>query len=680
MGRSTLGRALAVTAFYVGLALFALRAALPGLTTTAVLPADLPDRWQSISGSDQKLTISLIAANARAFTEAPGTLLDGPQCFPLRRALTLGEHAFGLGLLGVVPYLLSGGDPILTYNVVILTALVLAGVAMYALVRAWTGSTGAALVAGTVFVAHPFRLDDFQHLYVVTNHWTPLALLATDRFFVRRTWTAAGAMAVAIGLQTLESIYPLIALALIGGVYGAWSMVRHRRMLASVAAPLVAVAVAVGAFAVAVLGPYLATREAWGTLAGRDTVLLVPSALGPGGWAFIGTVTGVLALVALGDRLRGRRLHWGGDPRLVVLLAGALVAWAALAVVPVPGLATSVPSLFTLAGRLLPAFDALRGGGVIASGVLLVGAILAGFGVAVLLEGRTLAVRAVVVALLLAAALAEVFVPALARASFGRSVTLEARLIRPQGPVVALYGSPADGAVLDLPYAFSHGMFMLMADYVLLGSFHHRPVAACYNSFKVGLQDEIAERAARVYTDARDGEALAALGLRDVVVHQFFARGKSAAMLAHPPGAHLREVGRALGHIRYALPAAGPSSGEWTGLAAGAAARTDADAVKAAADATALVVRVTNGGPIAYRRPDPIGPVPLVARWRGAGGEVVREERVSRYLPAVVLAGETRAQSIALGLPDAPGRYRLTLAPAEQPELVIVAQAVEVTS
>jgi hypothetical protein len=456
-------------------------------------------------------------------------------------------------------------------------------------------------------------------------------------------------------------------------------MVRHRRHLATVAVPLVAVAVAVGALAVAVLGPYLAMRESWETLAGRDTVLLVPSALGPGGWAFVGTVTGLLALVALVDRLRGRRLQWGGDPRLVLLAAGALVAWAALAVVPIPGLATSVPSLFTLAGRLLPAFDALRGGGVIASGVLLVAAILAGFGVAVLIEGRAPAVRLIIVALAGAAALAEVFVPTFARASFGRSVTLEARLIRPQAPVIALYGTPADGAVLDLPYAFKPGMFMLMADYVFLGSFHHRPVAACYNSFKVGLQDEIAERAVRVYADPREAEALAALGLREVVVHQFFARGRAAALLVGPPGPHLVELGRALGHVRYALPAAPPTSGEWTGLAAGAAARSDADAVKVAAAATGLDVRVTNGGALTYRRPDPIGPVPLVARWRGVGGEVAREERVKRYLPAVVLAGETRTLPVALTVPAVPGRYRLTLAPADQPELVIVAQAVEVT-
>jgi hypothetical protein len=678
MGQSV-PRTLAIIVFYVALALFSMRALWSVSGTAALIPADLPKNWRAIATSDLKLTIALVAANARALTRHPSTLFDGPQCFPLRNATTLGEHGFGLGLLGVVPYVLTGGDPILTFNIVAFLVLVLAGLSMHLLVERWTGSTAAAFVAGTAFAMHPTRVTNLLHLYIVSTQWTPLALLATERLFARRTWAAAAWATLFIGLQTLESAYPLIAFALLGGTYGVWSLVRHRHALRSLAPKLVVVIVCAGAIALAVFTPYLETRRIWGTLGGRNTLFFTPSVFGRGGEVFAGTVPIAFALVALLDRLRGARREWAGDPRLPLALAGLLVAWASVYSVTVPGVGT-IPSFFGLAKRIVPALDALRGGGVIAAGVMWVTAILAGFGVAALVHGRAAIVRAGLAALAVGAVLTEVFVPKIARAAFGAPVTLEAIPLLPNSAVVALYGSEDDGPVLDLPNAYVKGHFSAMADWVLLGAFHHRRLASCYNSFHVPLQNEIAAHSANALTDPKEAEALAALGIREVVLHQFVTGQRFVpAPTTVPP--HLREVGRAIGTIRYALPAPGPQTADWAPLAAGAAVRAvlSPEAVKVKVGSPTVEVSVTNGGAIMYRRPDPIEPVPLMMRWRSTTGEVLREELATSYLPAVIPSGASMAQEVTCPPPPEPGRYVLTLAPVAQPDLVIANQAVDVT-
>lgn len=667
-------RALAVAAFYLALALFALRVVVPAPASTMALPVDLPPAWLKLSANDQNLTFALIASNARAFLRAPWTLLDGPQCFPLRHAKSLGEHALGAGLLGVVPYVLSGGDPLLTYNGVLVMTTMLAGVLMYVVVRAWTGSTAAALVAGTLFAMHPARLTDVAHVYVVDNYWTALALLAAARLFARRTWPAAVALAACIVLQTLESIYPLLALTVIGGTIGVWLLVRHTSALPALLPKLALVAVLVGTVAVVVLGPYLHMRAVWGSFGGHTTMLLTVDRLAPGDIMYVGTVLLVLAVVGVLDRMRGPRPSELGDPRLALVVAALLLTWAALASVPIPGLAQPLPSLFTLAGRLLPAFAALRGGFVLAEGNVLIGAVLAGFGVAALLRGRPVPLQVLVVVVVLAAGLAEVFVPALARRSYGRTAVLAARLVRPPAGLIELYGSPADGAVLDVPSGFTPGWFGTMSDYLALAAYHHRPIATCYNSFHVALNDEIADRGAHILRDPQAADALAALGIREVVLHQLVTGTRT--MLAPPvPPAHLREVGRVFGRVRYALVSTAAVERSFAPLAAGAAA--DAPVVSVKAGAATVDVRVTNGSTATYRQPDPLEPPLLLARWESPAGR--DEQRIRQYLAASLAAGESVVRPAAIAVPARPGRYRLTLAPAEQPELVISAETVEVT-
>jgi hypothetical protein len=143
-----------------------------------------------------------------------------------------------------------------------------------------------------------------------------------------------------------------------------------------------------------------------------------------------------------------------------------------------------------------------------------------------------------------------------------------------------------------------------------------------------------------------------------------------------PP--HLREVGRLFGRVRYTLVSAAPVVQSFAPLVAGAAADAgDTAPVSVKAGATSVDVRVVNGGTATYRQPDPLEPLVVLARWQSPSG--VEEQRLRQYLPATLAAGESMVRPCAIAVPARAGRYRLTLAPADQPESVIAAETVEVT-
>jgi hypothetical protein len=637
-----------VLVFYVALALWPLRVVLPDFTTTIATGADPPKAWQQIIAADQKLVVAVVAAHGRALTTAPSPLLDGPQCHPLRHALMMGQHELAEGMLGVVPWLLSR-DPVATYNVVMLLSIVLPGLAMHALVREWTGSTAAAIVAGTLFATHPSRLGDVVHLSAIGNYWTVAALLFLWRLFLRPSWGAAIGLGLAAGAQTLESIYPLIPHAFLCGTLGLWLAWRRRRELPRLAPKLAVAAVFVLGSAIVVLGPYLEFRAIWGSLAGRAPLRWGIGAFGFGGAAYSGTVALLLAAIGLADRFRRRDPSTMATPRphLPLLVAGLLVAWTSVGAVTVPGIGT-IPSLFTLLAALLPGLDAIRRGSVVVSGWHLVVIVLAGFGVAALVRGRRTAIAAALGMLIVGLACAEVFVPAAARASFGRPIALAPLTVAPPAPVRALYERMEPGAVLDVPFELGPGRFFRMADFVLAGAYHERKVGACYNSFRVAVQEDVAAYAARVLTDARAGEALAALGFRNLVQHLGLP---SRTPPPQTPPSHLAEVGRAAGLVLYRMPDAPPTTDDARVLET----RVDADAQAA----TAVAFR--NPGTLLFRHADPIEPADVTLRWLGENDAVLSEVPIRILLPSVLPAGEELRRPLQAAVPRPAGAVRAAI-------------------
>jgi hypothetical protein len=571
---------------------------------------------------------------------------------------------------------------------------------MYALGYAWTKSVGAAFVAGLLFGFHPARISDPVHLNVVGNAWTPLALLFAHRLFQRYQWRDAAGLILFFGLQMLESFYPLFMLAIITGVYGPYLLLCYRRCLASLAPKLLTFGVTMAALAATILVPYLETRAAWGIPGGRGAILFIhtPSDFAFGGEAYPGSVLLFLAAVGVLDRLRRARRLEGYDPRLIYLIAGAACFWAAVDGITIPILGIHVPSLFALASRILPGPDAVRAPEQLRLGVYLVAAFLAGYGVLVLTERQRPVTRGIMLLMISAVAVAEIFYPPLAWYNFPERsetkpygvlrppfamVEMKAYSVRPAAVVVGLYTHTGDGAVLDLPFKFDlPGEIRDMPYYVFISAFHHRPVAACYNSFRLPIQTEI-EAIASKLPDVRAADALYALGFRTIVVHEELLESEAQAALDPAnltrdrlADTRLAELGTAPQHRAYRLTSPLPVEASFEALAAQ---RNTREITQAAMPESTLPFVFRNESSATYRHPHPIEPTPLLVRWYAASDEVIAQYNVRALLPLALAPGDDAVRTIIVPMPPVNGKHSVTLAPLLTPELVIARLSVMVT-
>jgi hypothetical protein len=184
---------------------------------------------------DPLLNAAILAWNA---TRMPWTdaWFQFPIFYPTRDALTLSEHLLGLGILATPLYWVSGSAAA-AYNLTLLLTYPLAGLAMYALVRALTQSSAAALVAGLLFAFAPYRTGQLPHIQMLALFWAPLALLGLHRFAeshgatarAGERWRWLALFAVAWVLQGSSNGYMLVYFTLLVGAWVLWFLVARRR-------------------------------------------------------------------------------------------------------------------------------------------------------------------------------------------------------------------------------------------------------------------------------------------------------------------------------------------------------------------------------------------------------------------------------------------------------------------
>jgi hypothetical protein len=154
---------------------------------------------------DGRLNAWILAWAGPTLLEAPARLFDAPAFHPLPDALAFSEN---LLLPAVVVAPLQGAfGPVLAYNVALLGSLLLSGLALQLLVRRASGDRLAAFVAGAFFAAGPHRWTRLSHLHAQVSVFLPLALVALDRFWERRTLRRALVVGLMLALQGLSSVY-----------------------------------------------------------------------------------------------------------------------------------------------------------------------------------------------------------------------------------------------------------------------------------------------------------------------------------------------------------------------------------------------------------------------------------------------------------------------------------------
>ena len=133
---------------------------------------------------DPLFSIWRIAWVSHQIVRDPLRLFDGNMFYPEPLTLTYSDSMIVPAMLSA-PFFWLGVHPVLTYNLLLLSAFVFSGVTMFLLVRALTGRIDAAMIGATVFVLYPYRYEHYPHLELLMTMWMPLLLWALHRAIAR---------------------------------------------------------------------------------------------------------------------------------------------------------------------------------------------------------------------------------------------------------------------------------------------------------------------------------------------------------------------------------------------------------------------------------------------------------------------------------------------------------------
>jgi len=259
---------------------------------------------------------------AHALATRPLHLLDGNIFYPEPRTLTLSDAMIVEGVVAT-PLIWIGLPPLLVHNLLLLGAIALSGVAMFALVHELTKSRGAGLVAGIVFAFVPYRFEHYMHMELQWTIWMPLAFLFLHRTIENGRMRDGIALGVAIALQMLSSIYYGIFLATLISLCAVLLVFTDRRtsfrrsLGALTLGGLLAVAVS-GVYAI----PYLETRDS--VRGERPTEQILMFSARPSSY-LVATPTNWLYGDMFRGRGRGERRLFPGFIVLILAVCGLLL-------------------------------------------------------------------------------------------------------------------------------------------------------------------------------------------------------------------------------------------------------------------------------------------------------------------------------------------------------------------
>jgi hypothetical protein len=154
---------------------------------------------------------------------------DWPPGFPLKNGLAGTENLIGWQLI-YSPMRFAGASVAASYNVTLLSSLVIAGTTCAALARRLGASIRGAMIGGFVFAFNPFHLDHLVHVQTMAVCWSPLAILGLDMSLEKRSIRGLSLLAAGILLTVASGMYFAVFLAMVLPAYAilCWVTRRHR--------------------------------------------------------------------------------------------------------------------------------------------------------------------------------------------------------------------------------------------------------------------------------------------------------------------------------------------------------------------------------------------------------------------------------------------------------------------
>lgn len=171
-----------------------------------------PAHLTRLDNNDTAFNTWVVAWVARALATEPLGLFAAPIFHPAPDALAFSEHMVVQGIIGA-PLQWIGISPVAVYNILVWLGLALSGLAMALLLRAWTGSTLAGIVAGCLYAFNAHLLTRYSHLQALHIEFFPVALYAFDRVLRGAGPRTIAVLAVMFTVQALCSNYTMVMTA-----------------------------------------------------------------------------------------------------------------------------------------------------------------------------------------------------------------------------------------------------------------------------------------------------------------------------------------------------------------------------------------------------------------------------------------------------------------------------------
>ena len=161
---------------------------------------------------DPALFTWVMATTARRLLHAPGALFHGNAFYPYGLSLAFSESLLVPALLGFPGFV--AGNPVLTYNLLVLLFWPVNGVAMAWAAHEVTGSRSAAWLAGAVFSLSPYFTEYHLEFNMLPAASVPVAIVAWVRWLERQQIRWLAVALVALVVQGFTSWYYTIILGL----------------------------------------------------------------------------------------------------------------------------------------------------------------------------------------------------------------------------------------------------------------------------------------------------------------------------------------------------------------------------------------------------------------------------------------------------------------------------------
>lgn len=336
----------------------------------------------------------------------PLRLFDANIFAPRPDTLAYSEHLFGIVVL-VWPVFFFTSNLVLAYNTAMLVSFVLSGLGMYFLVRELTGNRWAGMVAGTIFLAAPYRFGHLLQIQLLTMQWFPFVFFCLVRFLRQGRLRQLAGIVVFSLLQVLSCNYYAVYLAFSVVLFGAVLLLFGRTLLSRrIVALLVSGAGLVALASLPFVLPYERNRERGFYRRYEDVVHFsasLPDYLTPSSfnrsplWGFLPAeqrsertlFMGIAALALAGIGVLSRKAREaGGTDRVFWIFAIGIVASSVILSLG-PELrwnGTLLPLPYRFFYRHLPGFGGMRAPARLAVLVLFGVAALAGIGTSSLLR------------------------------------------------------------------------------------------------------------------------------------------------------------------------------------------------------------------------------------------------------------------------------------------------------